>query len=127
MIVIPKYFILYVSFLFPAFTSQWRRVRVEGGVIVLKKNFAFFKSRRFLVLTVFKLKPDAKYESIPSSFECFHKYISCVYCCIWSHVKVIASYCIIYSKGCVPYEGKYVVYFASPNKSIYLSRKTCPF
>ena len=88
----------------------------EGGgwCDSIEKNCAFFRSRCFLVLTVFKLKPNAKYESIPSNFACFHKYISCVYCCIWSHVKVIASYYIIYSKGAVPYEGKYAVYFASP-------------
>lgn len=34
-----------------------------------------FSSRRLFVLSIFKLKFDDKYESIPSKFECLHKYI----------------------------------------------------
>ena len=51
--------------------------------------------KKLFVLNIFKLKPDVKYKSILSKFECLHKYIS-VYCRACSLVKVIMSYWELY-------------------------------
>ena len=32
---------------------------------------------------------------------------------------------VSYFKGCIPYEGEYIVYCVSPNKNTYLPKKVC--
>ena len=79
---------------------------VEVKLIVENENLSWWKNKFYIkfykkrmkklfVLNIFKLKPDVKYKSILSKFECLHKYIS-VYCRACSLVKVIMSYWELY-------------------------------
>ena len=69
-----------------------------------------------VLLSIFKLKSDAKYELCHQSLSAFTNIYG--FFSVFAHLwKIITSYCELHSKGYVLYEGECIVYCASPSKS----------